>query len=125
MLNYSDLGPEMILSKFPELQKNVEEEIVFWEGDDIPNHCLYGNVFNHYLCDLLKEYRNIAMIQRIFDFYEYLATEGDREIKNLIQVTLLEVLWDDVQIYKRALSFMGSNTLEINFKNLKYMREPQ
>lgn len=124
-MKYSDLTVQTILLNFPEFQKEIDEEILFWGGDEIPNHCLFGNCFNENLKNLLNEMENINLIQRIFDFYEYLSTEGDKDIKDLVQVTLLEPLWDYAHIYKRAYSFMGSNTLILNSKISQYLNEPK
>ena len=48
------------------------------------------------------------MLHRIFGKYEDLAVTGDKEIQNLLQVTLLEYLWDE-----RALEIMGIGTRAI------------
>ena len=40
------------------------------------------------------------MLHRIFGKYEDLAVTGDKEIQNLLQVTLLEYLWDEKQLMK-------------------------
>ena len=38
---------------------------------------------------------------------------GDEETQNLLQVTLLEYLWDEKITYERSLEIMGSGTKEI------------
>lgn len=124
-MNYSDLTAQTILSYFPEFQEEIDAEISFWGDDEIPKHCLFGNCFNYNLKNLLDCMENIDLIKRIFDFYEYLATEGDKDIEDLVQVTLLEPLWDYAHIYKRAYSFMGSNTLILNSKISQYLNEPK
>ena len=124
-MEYSDLTVQTILSYFPEFQKEIYNELSFWGDDEVPKHCLFGNCFNNNLKNLLDYMKNIDLIRRIFKFYEYLATEGDDEVKNLLQVTLLEPLWDDSCIYRKALSFMGANTLAINSQILQYLNEPK
>ncbi len=124
MITYEEMTPHLILKYFPELKTKAEEEIAFWKPENIPAHCLFGNVFNSYLTALLHEYRDLEMICRIFDFYEYLAGEGDEKVKNLLQVTLLEYLWDCAHIYHRAVFHMGENTRKINADIASYLTMP-
>lgn len=125
MVKYEDLTPHLILKYFPELKEKVGRQIAFWETEEIPPHCLYGDTFDLYLSVLLHYYQEIDMIQRIFDFYEYLATEGDKEVKNLVEVTLLEYIWDYPHIYQRALLFMGENTRTLNKNISLFLNEPK
>ena len=124
MLTYEEMTPHLIMAHFPELKMEAEEEIAFWSPETVPPQCLFGNLFNQYLTALLHEYRDLKMICRIFDFYEYLADEGDENVKNLLQVTLLEYLWDDPHIYKTAVSHMGESTRKINAEIASYLAIP-
>lgn len=124
MLAYEEMTPGLILKNFPELKTEAEEEIAFWEPENVPPHCLFGNIFNEYLSGLLLAYQDLKMICRIFDFYEYLADEGDENVINLLQVTLLEYLWDDARIYYKAVSHMGEKTRKINAKIASYLAVP-
>ena len=45
--------------------------------------------------------------------YEQFAIDGDIETQNLLQVTLLEYLWDEKITFDRALEMMGEKTKEI------------
>ena len=123
MLNYSDLDEELLMQWFPEL-----EERIFTESElsiNLP-HCLYADVLNPVVKDYLR-YDNTGdpiMLNRIFDFFEYLASEGDAETKNLLQVSLLEALWEEHGIYKRACDLMGPHTRQINDNIRGYMKEP-
>ncbi|MBR6665644.1 MAG: hypothetical protein IKL22_08030 [Lachnospiraceae bacterium] len=57
--------------------------------------------------------------------YEDFAVYGDEETQNLLQVTLLEYLWDEKVTYERALELMGDGTREIWEYIYKYIRIPQ
>ena len=124
MLEYALLNEDLILFYFPELRDRVLEQRTCWKYDETLPHCIIGDIFNPYLHDLLYEYQNIEEIKKIFSFYEKLATEGDEKIENLLQTTLLEYLWDDPVTYKRAIRYMGKNTLRINSEISKYIKEP-
>ena len=49
----------------------------------------------------------------VFEFYEKLAVCEDEEVKNLLQVTLLENLMDNKELYKKAEKYMRTNTKSI------------
>ena len=127
MIKYEELTADLILQNFPELSANIQKQISFWDSIQIPPHCLYGDAFNQYLFDLLKSYDcdTLEMIQRIFQFYEHLVTEGDDDVKNVVQVTLLEYLWDDYDVYHRALYHMGENTFALNEELNIYLNIPK
>ena len=63
---------------------------------------------------LLKrdDYSNSKQLLQVFDMYEDFAS-GDTETQNLLQVTLLEILWDEAITYERAMELMGEKTKEI------------
>ncbi|MBD5160313.1 MAG: hypothetical protein HDT23_08765 [Ruminococcus sp.] len=97
-----------------------------WSGENLP-HCLFGNILNPLVTGLLKQedYRNNNLLERIFRMYEELAEYGDTETKNLLQVTLLEYLWDEYIIYSRSYELMGQNTRIINGYISDYLNIPE
>lgn len=113
MINYFSLSEEFIIERFPELSEQIKEEM---EGlDEFLPHVIFGNVFNRLTADLLKrdDYLSNDTIHRIFCMYEELSSNGDDETKNLVQVTLLEYLWDEKTTYSRALELLGEHTKEL------------
>ena len=110
MIEYSTLNEDFIMRRFPELKKQVEEEM---EGlDEFLPHAVFGNVFNPFVVKLLKQddYKTNSTLKRIFEMYENLSSNGDFETKNLVQVTLLEYLWDEKITYERSMELMGEKT---------------
>ena len=110
MIEYSTLNEDFIIQRFPELKKQVEEEM---EGlDKFLPHAVFGNVFNPFVVKLLKQddYKTNSTLKRIFEMYENLSSNGDFETKNLVQVTLLEYLWDEKITYERSMELMGEKT---------------
>lgn len=121
MIEYSTLNAEFIIKRFPELKESVVKEM---EGlDEFLPHVIFGNVFNPLTTDLLKQddYFNNNTIKRIFDMYEELSSNGDDETQNLVQVTLLEYLWDEKKIFDRALELIGEHTKELWNHIYKYL----
>ena len=112
MIEYSDLNAEFIIKRFPELNEQVEEMSV--SGEFLP-HVIFGNVFNQLTVSLLKQdyYSKNKTLNRIFYMYEEMSSKGDDETQNLVQVTLLEYLWDERTTYDRALELIGDHTREL------------
>lgn len=121
---YKDLKPKLLYEFFPEYKDTILK-IALELGDDLP-HALFGNFFNPLIKKILKNYTNtnMALANRIFAFYEKLAASNDEEVKNLLQVTLLEYLWDDYDVYLVANKCMGVNTKRINEEIKKYLYPP-
>lgn len=123
MISYDMMNVAFLKSRFPELQGRIDVVKASWGEEPIPPHCLFGDVFDAYLVSLLKENTETEEIRKIFDFYEELAEFGDEEVRNLLQVTLLEYLWDDAVVYWNARSYMGEETLAINEQIGAYLTE--
>ena len=107
-LNYSNYIA-VLQSKFPELD---------WSSDttkemlDLP-YILLGYIFIPFIKEsLLKNVR--SNIKRIFDFLEEMAMSDDEEVRNILQVGILEALWDDAHIFCLAQKNMRSRTSIIN-----------
>ena len=113
MIKYKELSIDFLINIFPEFEKEIRYEA---EGlDDFPAHCIFGNVLNSKVVEFLKreDYLENKMLHRIFRMYEDFAVAGDDETQNLLQVTLLEYLWDEKITYERSLELMGTGTKTI------------
>ena len=113
MIKYQDLNGEFFTSLFPEFAEEIRKKEA-WLGEFLP-HCIFGDVLNEKVVELLKreDYLQNELLQRIFRMYEDFAVLGDDETKNLLEVTLLEYLWDEKVTYERALELMGAGTKTI------------
>lgn len=125
MIKYHELNSQFFSQCFPEFTEEIYKEEEFL-GQFLP-HCIFGDVLNEKVVELLKKegYTQNQLLQRIFMMYEDFAVHGDEEIKNLLQVTLLEYLWDEKVTYDRALELMGDGTREIWEYIYRYIRIPQ
>lgn len=125
VINYSSLDCDFLCGRFPELTEKITAENE-WLGENLP-HCLFGNVLNPLVAGLLKQddYKTNPVLERVFRMYEDLAEYGDTETKNLLQVTLLEYLWDEYTTYSRALELMGEHTRIINKDIINYLKVPK
>ena len=112
MVKYNELDGKYITDIFPEAEQQINDEL---DGlNDFLPHIIFGNVLNPIVIRLLKrdDYSKIKQLLQVFDMYEDFAS-GDTEIQNLLQVTLLEILWDEAITYERAMELMGEKTKEI------------
>lgn len=121
---YSDLNASFLCEAFPELESEIHK-IDSELGCHLP-HCLLGDLFDPLMVRLLRspEQEDMLLARRIFEFYERLAEYGDEETRNLLQVTLLEYLWDDYDVYSRAVEMMGEKTRLIDREIGAYLRRP-
>lgn len=124
IIKYNSLDCDYLCGRFPEIKDSVIAEND-WLGENLP-HCLFGNVLNPLVTELLRQddYKTNPLLKRIFSMYEDFAEYGDTETKNLLQVTLLEYLWDEYITYSRAYEIMGEKTKLIN-KNIDYLNIPK
>ena len=124
-INYNSLDYNFFCGYFPELKEKIIAEND-WLGENLP-HCLFGNILNPLVVKLLKQdnYITNPILEKIFHMYEEFAEYGDTETKNLLQVTLLEYLWDDYITYSRALKLMGRHTRDINKNIADYLSVPK
>lgn len=124
MIEYNSLNEKFITDRFPELAELVSIETDGY--DEFLPHVVFGNVFNGLAVSFLKldGYRQSDTLKRIFDMYEELSSQGDEETKDLVQVTLLEYLWDEKITYERAKELMGESTEKL-WEQIDYLNVPQ
>jgi len=112
------------MMRFPELSILFEEQSKRWGEDVIPPHCFYGDTLNYYVTELLRENSDRQQIKKVFQFYEEMASSEDVEVRNLLQVTLLEYLWDEELVFRNALENMQLKTRIINSDIGAYLKIP-
>lgn len=107
---YNQLTSQYLLNLFPEFKTEINAQVSFL-GEELP-HCIYANVLNPFLKRYFKTPNSTdeGLVERIFNFYEDLATNGDFDTKCLLEVSLLEPLWDHKESYIGALRFMKGET---------------
>lgn len=123
-ITYSMLNAELLCLKLPELKSAIIEEDEYL-GQNLP-HSLFGNILNPTVTRLIKDERcEKKLLTKIFCFYEELAKYGDDDVVDLLQVTLLEYLWDDYITYSESVKLMGEFTRDINDRIASYLIKPQ
>jgi len=122
-MTYDNINP-VLLEKLPELAREFEEEHDYWEGEKVPSHILYEKVLNHsgFMANLLLQDCDTMLIERVFDFFEEMANCDDEEVRNLLQVTILEYLWSDYEMLSCAHKYMHARTRKICDEIQAYFR---
>ena len=113
MIKYEEQNIHFLIRIFPEFEEEIRGE--FEVLGEFLAHCVFGNVLNSKVVEFLKreDYLENEVLHRKFGMYEDMAVTGDKEVQNLLQVTLLEYLWDEKITYERALEIMGIGTRAI------------
>ena len=122
-MKYEELS-NVLIQRFPNLIKSINVEMDTFDCYKPGPNVLYGNVLNPYVKELLEHENNKVALQQVFKFYEELAQSEDEEVKNLLQVTLLEALWDDGITYDKACEYMLPMTKHINGLIAEYFNSP-
>ena len=97
MYSYPEIAKNL-LAEFPEISEDYADEIA-WIRDAFRNQETGGQTiyFDRCFCDyigrlLVEERRDNVREEQIFAFLENMASSEDQEVRNLLQVTVLEYL---------------------------------
>ena len=109
-----------LFARFPDVRKNTH---LIEDSLDYP-HVVYETAFVPYIKSALRS-NDLPAIEKIFDFMEELACANDERVENLLQVSILEPLWDDYAAFQKLHIYMLPNTQSINRRIAEYMAEPK
>ena len=129
MNSYSDII-DNLLNEFPEISRQYAEELDWlretFQGRETKGQTLYfDRCFCDYIgCLLQNEGRNNGEIEKVFAFLEEMAVSEDGEVRNLLQVTVLEYLRSWALLQSRGEKRMGPETKKLFEGVKKYLREP-
>ncbi|MDO4167524.1 MAG: resolvase, partial [Eubacteriales bacterium] len=58
----------------------------------------------------LIENKDLELLKKIFDFFEDVVRGDDLHLKNILTITVLEMLGNDIKILEIAKKYMGPQT---------------
>ncbi len=125
MYSYSGIVNDL-LKEFPEISKNYAEEIA-WIKDTFKGRENGGQTicFCDYIGHLLvDECQDNIKIEKVFTFLEDMAVSEEQEVKNLLQVTVLEYLRSWYLLQSRSEKLMLPETKKIFDCVKSYLQEP-
>lgn len=120
-----------LLKEFPEISKNYAEEIAWikdtFKGQETGGQTIY---FDRCFCDyighlLVDERQDNIKIEKVFSFLEDMAVSEDQEVKNLLQVTVLEYLHSWYLLQRESEKFMLPETKKIFAYVKSCLQEPE
>lgn len=97
-------------NEFTEFKPLLEEHIEY-NGELLP-HVFFGEC-NEYFIQLLEKEKT-DKLEKLFNFFERMATKGDDYVKELLIVTILERLGDDKKILNTTYKYMGKETRKVS-----------
>lgn len=86
------------LEVFPENEKIYLEHLQ--DYGELLQHIFYSETINIPLFELLKTNNNVQLIAKYCTVIEYMWQNGDESIKNVVDVTILEKLSDDSDVWQ-------------------------
>lgn len=119
-----------LLKEFPEISKNYAEEIAWikdtFKGQETGGQTIY---FDRCFCDyighlLVDERQDNIKIEKVFSFLEDMAVSEEQEVKNLLQVTVLEYLCSWYLLQRESEKFMLPETKKIFAHVKSCLQEP-
>lgn len=129
MYSYSEIVDEL-LKEFPEIIGRYAEELS-WIRDTFQDQETRGETiyFDRCFCDyigrlLANERQDKGKIKKVFAFLEDMATSEDQEVKNLLQVTVLEYLRSWYLLQRESEKFMQLETRKMFDAVKSYLEEP-
>lgn len=109
-----------LLENIPELKPMYDKEMEWWE--EFPgNHIVFGDLIMPFLIDLINSEINSNIVERIFRFFEGMAISQDKDVQNVLVVTILESLGDSKEILSKTREYMGDETLKLSELTEKWL----
>ena len=127
--SYSEIVEEL-LKEFPEISGLYAEDLAWiqdtFQGQETKGQTIY---FDRCFCDyigrlLVSEHQDNIKIKKVFAFLEDIAASEDQEVKNLLQVTVLEYLRSWYQLQNEAEKFMLPETMKLFDIVKEYLQDP-
>ena len=119
-----------MLETFPEVREQYAKELRWisdtFQGQKTGGQSLY---FDRCFCDFLgrllaAESTDNRQLERVFDFLENMASSDDADVRDLLQVTVLEYLRSWHILQRNSEMLMQPETKKIFNKVKQYLGEP-
>ena len=98
---------EEFLVTFPECKHIYTEHLK--DYGELLQHVFYAEVINLPLAELLKTNKDTAQIQKYISFVERMWSQGDETVQNVVDVTILEYLSDDEEVWIHFGTYISDN----------------
>ena len=96
---------QALIVRFPAKQTLLDQHMADY-GELLP-HVFFSQAVNEPLIRLLRENGRRSSIRSYCDFIEEMHLSGDDEMKNVVDVTILERLADDSAVWKQFGAYLS------------------
>ena len=98
---------------FPEYKIQLEEHLDTY--GKLLGHVFFGDLINSHLVELLRSEENRSRIEKIFEFINDMYANGEEDVRNVVEVTILEYLGDEPIILKKAFRYLSNELKEASY----------
>ncbi len=96
--------------QFPEFREAYQEHLAYYE--ELLGHVFFGGeTLLGVLEPLLKTNQEKEKIRRYIDFVEDMYANGDDDVQNIVEVTILECLGDDETVLRNAFTYFSEELM--------------
>lgn len=99
-----------LIQLFPEYKVEYQKHLE--DYGEILGHVFFSDMINLTLFNLLKLNQDTELIQKYIGFIEEMYASGDNDVKNVVEVTILEYLGDDDTVLKNAFSYFSEDMIQ-------------
>ncbi|MDE7444716.1 MAG: hypothetical protein K2N15_03280 [Lachnospiraceae bacterium] len=111
----------LLIDRFPELEKEYQEEVDWQEGDETGSHVVYGDVFTPYIEKIIIQQKNLE-IQKAFAFIEEILARNEKYSDEVIMLSVLERLMLNKEQFQSCKKYLGKHTEQI-IKEMQYLQK--
>ena len=98
------------LDELPEFEGAYQEHLTYYE--ELLGHVFFGEeTLLGALERLLPANEDRARIRQYIDFVEDMYANGDDDVQNIVEVTILECLGDDETVLRNAFSYLSEELM--------------
>lgn len=94
-----------LVRQFPEFQREYQDHLRGYGG--LLGHVFFRDTLNAVLFPLLEVNENPGMIRQYIDFMEDMYANGDSDVQNIVEVTILERLGDEEAVLRNAFTYFS------------------
>ena len=106
---------EKFVELFPDKKEMLSEH--YNEYEKLLGHVFFGDEINIPLVKLLLKNTDKSLIQKYCSFVEDMWNNGNDEVRNIVEVTIVEYISDNIDIWKRFGEYI-SNEFKNDINNL-------
>ena len=100
-----------LIRLFPEFQRSYQMHRKYYHRKFLP-HVFFGDALNPILSELLKTNQDTEQIEKYIAFLEDMYQNGDTDVRNIVEVTILEYLGDDETVLRHAFGYFSEDLMQ-------------